>query len=221
MGSWWLAASSRQCARSCITSWAEFFGKTSNHPGDSPFYSPDLVPSDFWLFPKLKFPSKGKRFQTIDEIQEDMMGQLMATGRTVWGPKVPTLKGTEASLFHVQCFLYLVSSTNVSIFHITWLDTFWTDLIEGNTHRFWGLKQGYLWGGDGAFFSLTHLVRHVTGCTRKVRSGRDSKSLGLYLKPFWFFWKSTQLFGECRKLLPGNTLLAAKRANMYQCCMFL
>ena len=29
---------------------------------------------------------------------------------------------------YVQCSLYLVSfSVNVSIFHITWLDTFWTD----------------------------------------------------------------------------------------------
>ena len=89
-----------------------------------PHYSPDLVPCDFWLSPKLKSPLKGKRFQTIDEIQENTMGQLMAIG-TVWGPKVPTLKGTEASSSQVQCFLYLVSSSiNVSIFHVTWLGTF-------------------------------------------------------------------------------------------------
>ena len=44
-----------------------------------------------------------------------------------------TFKGTEASLFYVQFFLYLVSfSISVSIFHITWLDTFWTDLIVNN-----------------------------------------------------------------------------------------
>ena len=108
MGSWWLAASSRQCTFSCIMSRAEFFGETSNHPGDSAPYSPDLVPCDFWLFPKLKSPIKGKRFQTIDEIRENMMGQLMVTVRTVWGPKVPTLKGTEASLSYVPCFLYLL-----------------------------------------------------------------------------------------------------------------
>ena len=93
-------------------------------------YNPDLVPYDFWLFPKLKPPLKGKRFQTFDEIQENTMGQLMAVGRIVWGPKVPTLKGIELSLSYVQCFLYLVySSIKVSIFHNTWLDTFWTDLI--------------------------------------------------------------------------------------------
>ena len=78
---------------------AEFFGKASSHPGDSaPPYSPDLVSCNFWLFPKLKSPLKGKRFQTIDEIQEDMMRQLMGIRRTVWGSKVPTLKGTESSL---------------------------------------------------------------------------------------------------------------------------
>ena len=74
-----------------------------------PPYSPDLVPCDFWLFPKLKSPLKKKRFQTIDEIQENTMGQLMAIGRTVWGPKLPAWKGTEVSLPYVQCFLFLVS----------------------------------------------------------------------------------------------------------------
>ena len=73
-----------------------------------PPYSPDLVPCDFWFFPKLKSPLKGKRFQTVNEIQENTMGQLMVIGRTVWGPKVPTLKETEASLSYVQCFLYLL-----------------------------------------------------------------------------------------------------------------
>ena len=48
-----------------------------------PSYSPDLAPGNFWLFPKLKSPLKGKRFQTIDDIQENTMGQLMAVGRTV------------------------------------------------------------------------------------------------------------------------------------------
>ena len=109
MGNWWLAAS-WQHAHSCITSHAEFFGKTSN-----PTYSPDLAPCDFWLVSELKSPLKGKGFETVNEIQENTVGQLMVIGRTVWGPKVLTLKGTEASLSYVQCFLYLVSSSvNVS-----------------------------------------------------------------------------------------------------------
>ena len=127
---WWLAALSRQCASSCILSHAEFLAKHQITQVTQPPYSPHLVPWHFCLFRKLKSHLKRKRFLTIDEIQENMTGQLMVIGRTVWGPKVPTLKGTEASLSCVQCSLYLVSSSvNVSIFHSTWLDTFWTDLI--------------------------------------------------------------------------------------------
>ena len=46
---------------------------------------------------------------------------------------MPTLKRSEASLSYVQCSLYVVSSSiNVTIFHITWLDTVWTDLVRIN-----------------------------------------------------------------------------------------
>ena len=46
-------------------------------------YSTDLVPCDFWLFPKLKSPLKGKKFRTIDVTQENTIGQLMVIGRIV------------------------------------------------------------------------------------------------------------------------------------------
>ena len=37
----------------------------------------------------------------------------------------------------VQCFLYLVSSSiNISIFHITWLDTLWTGLVYPESDYF-------------------------------------------------------------------------------------
>ena len=50
---------------------------------------------------------------------------------------MPTLKGTEASLSYIQCFLYLVSSSiNVSICHYTWLGTFWTDLVFNPYNHF-------------------------------------------------------------------------------------
>ena len=103
MGNWWLAALLWQCGRSCITSRADFFVKhLITQVTQPPPYSPDLVPCDFWLFPKLKSPLKGKRFQ------ENMMGHLMGIRRTEWGPKVAALKGTEVSLSCVQCFLYLL-----------------------------------------------------------------------------------------------------------------
>ena len=34
-----------------------------------PPYSPDLAPADYFLFPKFKFPLKGRHFQTVEEIQ--------------------------------------------------------------------------------------------------------------------------------------------------------
>ena len=106
MGNRWLAAS-WQCTRSCITSRAELVKHHITQVTQAP-YSPDLAPCDFWLFPELKSHLKGKRFQTLNEIQENMTGLLMEIGRTVWGPKMPTLKGTEVSLSYVWCFLYLL-----------------------------------------------------------------------------------------------------------------
>jgi len=41
-----------------------------------PPYSPDLAPADFFLFPKLKTTSKGRRFQTVKEIQENAVREL-------------------------------------------------------------------------------------------------------------------------------------------------
>ena len=59
-------------------------------------------------FPKTKIAFEREEISDIDEIQENSMGQLMAIDKIVWGPKVPTLKGNEASLSYVQCFLYLL-----------------------------------------------------------------------------------------------------------------
>ena len=58
MGIWWLAASSRQHACSCITSLEEFFGETSNHPGDSVSLQPRL--DTMWL---LAFPQSKITFE--------------------------------------------------------------------------------------------------------------------------------------------------------------
>ena len=124
MGNWWLTALSWQHALSCITSHAEVFGKTSNHPGALG----NLVPRDFWLFPKLKSPLKGKRFQIISEIQENMRGSWWQLGELCEIPSCPFWRGLRhhCPLFNV----YPVSSSiNVSIFHTAWLDTSCTDFI--------------------------------------------------------------------------------------------
>ena len=104
MGKSWLTASSWQC----IMSYAEFFAKTSNHPGDSDSLQPRYGNLRLLPFPKTKIIFEREEISDFDEIQENTMGQLMMIRRTVWGPKEATLKGTEASLSCVQCFLYLL-----------------------------------------------------------------------------------------------------------------
>jgi hypothetical protein len=41
-----------------------------------PPYAPDLVPADFFLFPKLTTTLKGCHFETIEEIQENAIREL-------------------------------------------------------------------------------------------------------------------------------------------------
>ena len=143
MDNWWLATS-LQFTYSCFNSCGRFLVKhLITQVVQSP-YIINLAHCNFWLFPKLISSLKGKRFQTIGEIQENTTGQLMAIPTKdfvvfstveeaqweLWGPKVPALKGTEASLSYAWCPLCLArSSINVSIFHIPWLDDiFWIDL---------------------------------------------------------------------------------------------
>jgi histone-lysine N-methyltransferase SETMAR len=41
-----------------------------------PPYSPDLDPCDFDLFPKLKMKLKGRRFETVSDIQRELLAVL-------------------------------------------------------------------------------------------------------------------------------------------------
>ena len=102
IGDWQLHHNNMPIHTSCLVQ--SFFVKHQITQGTQLPHSPDLVPCDLWVFPKLKSPLKGKRFQTVDEIQESITGKLMVIGRTVWGPKVPTLKGAKVSVFLCMMF---------------------------------------------------------------------------------------------------------------------
>jgi hypothetical protein len=43
-----------------------------------PPYSPDLAPAEFILFPKFKSSLKGRRFQTVEEIEENSLRDIRA-----------------------------------------------------------------------------------------------------------------------------------------------
>ena len=49
----------------------DHFVKNSTDIVPQPPYSTDLAPCDFWLFPKLKRPLRGTRFESIDEINAE------------------------------------------------------------------------------------------------------------------------------------------------------
>jgi transposase len=56
----------------------EFLAKDETSVVPQPPYSPDLAPADFFLFPKMKSTLKGRRFQTVDEIEENSLRDLCA-----------------------------------------------------------------------------------------------------------------------------------------------
>jgi hypothetical protein len=47
-----------------------------------PPYSPYLAPADFFLFPKLKSSLRGRRFQTVEVIQENSIGTFAPSRKT-------------------------------------------------------------------------------------------------------------------------------------------
>ena len=49
-----------------------------------PPYSPDLASCDFFLFPKLKKPMKGRRFATIEEIKIASLEELKAIPKSAY-----------------------------------------------------------------------------------------------------------------------------------------
>ena len=116
---------------SCLTDaefllylFVEFFGERSNHPGDSGPLQPRFGALRFLAFPQTKLTFEREE---ISDHRWDSGKYDGAAGRN-WENCVRS-QGAYFERDFVLCtmFLYLIfSSINVSIFHITWLDTFWT-----------------------------------------------------------------------------------------------
>jgi hypothetical protein len=54
----------------------QFLAKKNIPVITQPLYSPDLAPSDFWLFPTLKMGLKGTHFATMEDIKSNVMDEL-------------------------------------------------------------------------------------------------------------------------------------------------
>ena len=111
-GNWWLPASSRQNTCSRFMSYAVFLQNIKSPGKSAPLY-PRF--GTLWLlaFPKTKITvereeisdhwwDSGKYDRAAGQFQQRILQSVLSsgrdTGRTAWSPKVPTLKGTEASL---------------------------------------------------------------------------------------------------------------------------
>jgi len=57
-----------------------------------PPYLPDLAPADYFLFPKIKFPLKGRHFQTEGEIQCAVTRELNNTSKIAFLEGMKKLK---------------------------------------------------------------------------------------------------------------------------------
>jgi len=57
-----------------------------------PPYSPHLAPADYFLFPKFKFPLKGRNFQTVEEIQCAVTRKLNNISKTAFLEGMKKLK---------------------------------------------------------------------------------------------------------------------------------
>lgn len=62
----------------------DFLAKNNTTIMPQPPYSPDLAPCDFFLFPKLKRPMKGRRFATIEEIKTASLEELKAIPKSAY-----------------------------------------------------------------------------------------------------------------------------------------
>ena len=71
---------------------------------------------------------QGGWWQFQQRILQSVLNSGRDTGRTLWGPYGDYFEGAWG-IITLWIMYPLSSSINVSIFHITWLDTFWTDLL--------------------------------------------------------------------------------------------
>ena len=149
MGNWWLVLNHDNVPPHASCLMQSFLVKCQITQVTQPPYSLDLVPCDFWLFPKLKSPLKVKRFQTINEIQENTTEKVTENCVRSQGAY---FEGDWGII--VLCTMFLVSSSiNVSILHITWLGTFWTDLV----YTVVGHANFMIHLGDPSIASQSHL----------------------------------------------------------------
>lgn len=62
----------------------QFLAESSTNIIGQPPYSPDMAPCDFFLFPKLKIPLRGRRLESVEAIKKDLLEELEAIPLTAY-----------------------------------------------------------------------------------------------------------------------------------------
>jgi transposase len=70
----------------------DFLAKQGMTVLPQPLYSPDLVPANFFLFPKLKSMLKGRRFESTEAIKANLLAHLHSIPKTAFQECFRTLK---------------------------------------------------------------------------------------------------------------------------------
>ncbi len=65
-------------------------------------YSPDLAPSDFHVFRKMKMDLKGKRFSSDDDVKAAVMAWLDSQPLTFWESGIERCKDRWLSCFNLD-----------------------------------------------------------------------------------------------------------------------
>ena len=73
-----LVSSSRQCTSSPGSCCTRIFGPKQMCVLHHPLYSTDLSSCDYFLFPKMKIPLKGRLFQDVQDIQAAVTSSIRA-----------------------------------------------------------------------------------------------------------------------------------------------
>ena len=107
MDNWWLAASSKQCACSCITSHAEFFGKISNHSGDSVPLQLTFGALRLLAFPKTKITFEREDFRPSMGLRKIWQGNWWWLGELYEVPRC-LLWRYHCPMYNVSYILYLL-----------------------------------------------------------------------------------------------------------------
>jgi hypothetical protein len=95
--------------------------------------APDLAPVDYFRFPKLKFPLKGRHFQTIEEIQSAVTRELNNISKTAFLEGMKLKERANKRMIKDECILKsknrLCLFKKLSLFYKSCLKTFGSHLV--------------------------------------------------------------------------------------------